>query len=76
MWESGAGFSSASALAVLEKPSIRLVLGRLTAITSRSAAHTLVQDWEADEWWTTITRESIRLRQPHLSWDSALAFVI
>jgi pimeloyl-ACP methyl ester carboxylesterase len=57
----------ASALAVLEKPSLRLVLGRLTAVTSRSAAHTLVQDWEADEWWTRITRESIRLRQPHLT---------
>jgi pimeloyl-ACP methyl ester carboxylesterase len=57
----------ASALAALEKPSLRLVLGRLTAVTSRSAAHTLVQDWEADEWWTRITRESIRLRQPHLT---------
>jgi len=57
----------ASALAVLEKPSLRLVLGRLTSVTSRRAAHTLIRDWEADEWWTRITRESIRLRQPHMT---------
>jgi pimeloyl-ACP methyl ester carboxylesterase len=57
----------ASALAVMERPSVRLLVGRLTATTSRSAAHTLVDDWEADQWWTGITEASIRLRQPNLT---------
>lgn len=54
----------ASALALLERPTPRLVVGRLTASASRSAAHGLVPDWEADQWWTDATREAWRLGQP------------
>jgi pimeloyl-ACP methyl ester carboxylesterase len=56
----------ASALALFERPPPRLVLGRLTASTSRRAAHTLVQDWEADQWWTRATWEGMRRGQPNL----------
>ena len=38
-----------SALALLERPPLRLVIGRLTATTSPRAAHTLIPDWEADQ---------------------------
>lgn len=54
----------ASALALLQRPPPRLVLGRLTASTSRAAAHGLVADWEADQWWSESLRESWRLGQP------------
>ncbi len=57
----------ASALALLERPTLRLLVGRLTAGTSRSAAHTLVSDWEADQWWTRMSEESMRFRQPNLT---------
>jgi pimeloyl-ACP methyl ester carboxylesterase len=57
----------ASALALLERPPIRLVIGRLTATTSPRAAHTLIPDWEADQWWTRATAEGWRLGQPNMT---------
>jgi len=54
----------ASTMALLQRPTPRLLIGRLTASTSRAAAHGLVQDWEADQWWTRMTQESWRLGQP------------
>lgn len=57
----------ASALALLERPTPRLVVGRLTATTSRWVAHSLVEDWEADQWWTRATGEGWRLGQPNMS---------
>jgi pimeloyl-ACP methyl ester carboxylesterase len=57
----------ASALALLERPPFRLVVGRLTAGTSRAAAHSLVEDWEADQWWTRATEEAWRLGQPNMT---------
>lgn len=57
----------ASALAVLERPPLRLMVGRLTATTSRAAAHTLVQDWEADQWWTRAMDQALRLGQPRVT---------
>ncbi len=57
----------AAALALLQRPTMRLTIGRLTALTSRRAAHTLIRDWEADQWWTAVTRESMRLGQPNMT---------
>jgi pimeloyl-ACP methyl ester carboxylesterase len=57
----------ASTLALLERPPLRLVIGRLTAGTSRAAAHSLVEDWEADQWWTRATAEAWRLGQPNMT---------
>jgi len=57
----------ASALALLERPPLRLVLGRLTASTSSRAAHALIPDWEADQWWTRATAEGWRLGQPNMT---------
>jgi pimeloyl-ACP methyl ester carboxylesterase len=57
----------ASALALMERPPLRLVIGRLTATTSRAAAHSLVEDWEADQWWTLATEEGMRLGQPNMT---------
>jgi proline iminopeptidase len=57
----------ASAFALLERPPLRLLVGRLTASTSTRAAHTLVTDWEADQWWTEVTARAQRLGQPRLT---------
>jgi len=57
----------ASALAALERPPLRLVLGRMVADVSPRSAHTFVADWEADQWWTRATEEAIRLGQPNLT---------
>ncbi len=54
----------ASALAVLQRPSLRLVLGRMMADFSRRSAHTLVADWEADQWWTRLRAQELALGQP------------
>jgi proline iminopeptidase len=60
----------ASALALLQRPTLRLLIGRLTAMTSASAAHTLVPDWEADQWWTNATRTAMQLGQPRMTCNS------
>ena len=57
----------ASALALLQRPPLRMVIGRLTATTSVRAAHTLVADWEADQWWTQGTRRAMQLGQPRMT---------
>ncbi len=57
----------ASALAALQRPPLRLVLGRMMADISRPAAHTFIEDWEADQWWTRLLTESWRLGQPNLT---------
>ncbi|HEX6309619.1 MAG TPA: alpha/beta hydrolase [Longimicrobiales bacterium] len=57
----------ASALALAQRPTPRLLIGRLTALTSSRAAHTLVQDWEADQWWTNATRRAMELGQPRMT---------
>ncbi len=57
----------ASALALLERPPLRLVIGRLTAWASQAAAHSLVEDWEADQWWTQATAEAWSLGQPNMT---------
>ena len=60
----------ASALAALQRPPLRLVLGRMMADFSPRAAHRFVADWEADQWWTRTTEESIRLGQPNYTCHS------
>lgn len=57
----------ASTLALLERPPLRMLIGRLTATTSSRAAHTLVTDWEADQWWTDATRRAMELGQPRMT---------
>lgn len=57
----------ASALAALERPPLRLVIGRMMADVSPRSAHTIIADWEADQWWTRATDEAIRLGQPNLT---------
>lgn len=57
----------AATLAVLERPPLRLLVGRLTAMTSPRAAHTLVHDWEADQWWTQAMRQALQLGQPRMT---------
>lgn len=57
----------ASALAALERPPLRLVIGRMMADFSSRAAHRFIPDWEADQWWTQRTEQSIRLGQPNLT---------
>jgi proline iminopeptidase len=34
-------------------------------------AHTIIEDWEADQWWTKYEEESLRLGQPKVSCSSA-----
>lgn len=60
----------ASTLALLEQPPFRLVIGRLTATTSRKAAHTMVEDYEVDQWWTRSLEAEGRLAQPNLVCNS------
>ncbi|GMV09198.1 MAG: hypothetical protein AMXMBFR55_09320 [Gemmatimonadota bacterium] len=55
----------ASALAALQRPPVRLVIGRMMADFSPRSAHTFIADWEADQWWTRTTEEAIRLGQPN-----------
>jgi proline iminopeptidase len=57
----------ASAFAALQRPPLRLVLGRMMADVSRPAAHAFIEDWEADQWWTRLLTESWRLGQPNLT---------
>lgn len=60
----------ASTLALLERPPFRLVIGRLTASTSRRAAHTMVEDYEVDQWWTRSLDAEARLGQPNMVCNS------
>jgi len=60
----------ATALAALQRPPLRLVLGRVMADLSIPAAHSFISDWEADQWWTRTTEESWRLGQPNLTCHS------
>jgi proline iminopeptidase len=54
----------------LQRPPMRLVLGRMMADFSRRSAHTFVADWEGDQWWTKTTEEAIRLGQPNYTCHS------
>jgi proline iminopeptidase len=60
----------ASALAALERPPLRLVIGRMMADFSPRAAHRWIADWEGDQWWTQRTAEATRLGQPNLTCKS------
>lgn len=60
----------ASAMAALERPPLRLVIGRMMADFSPRSAHRWIEDWEGDQWWTRKTEESIRLGQPNLTCKS------
>lgn len=60
----------ASALAALQRPPFRLVIGRMMADFSPRSAHTFIADWEADEWWTRTVEQSIRLGQPNYTCHS------
>lgn len=60
----------ASALAALERPPLRLVIGRMMSDFSPHSAHTFIADWEGDQWWTRTTEESIRLGQPNYTCHS------
>lgn len=55
----------ASALAALQRPPLRLVIGRMMSDFSPHSAHTFIADWEGDQWWTQASEESIRLGQPN-----------
>lgn len=60
----------ASALAALQRPPLRLVIGRMMADFSPRSAHTFIADWEGDQWWTRTTEEAIRLGQPNYTCHS------
>lgn len=60
----------ASAMAALERPPLRLTLGRMMADFNPSVAHLWIPDWEADQWWTKRTAEAIQLGQPNLTCKS------
>ncbi|HEX4931603.1 MAG TPA: alpha/beta fold hydrolase [Gemmatimonadaceae bacterium] len=57
----------ASAMAALERPPLRLVLGRMMADFNPAVAHRWIADWEGDQWWTRRTEEAMRLGQPNLT---------
>jgi proline iminopeptidase len=57
----------ASALAALERPPVRLVVGRMVSDFNARVAHSMVPDWEADQWWTASMEQAVRLGQPRLS---------
>lgn len=57
----------ASALALLARPTPRLMIGRMVSDFNSRVAHEMVEDWEADQWWTRLQEESLRLGQPKLS---------
>ena len=61
----------ASALAALERPTLRLVIGRMMADFNPRVAHAIIPDWEADQWWTRTQEEMLRLGQPRVSCASA-----
>jgi len=60
-----------SALALLERPTPRLLIGRMMSDFGPRVAHTLVKDWETDQWWTRYREESLRLGQPKVSCSSS-----
>lgn len=60
-----------SALALRERPTPRLLIGRMMADFGPRVAHTIVKDWEADQWWTSYQEEALRLGQPKVSCASA-----
>jgi len=60
----------ASALAALQRPPLRLVLGRMMADFSPRSAHAFIADWEGDQWWTRTTEASIRMGQPNYTCHS------
>jgi proline iminopeptidase len=57
----------ATALALLQRPTLRLVVGRMMEGFNPRVAHAIVKDWEADEWWTHAQEEALRLGQPQLT---------
>lgn len=62
----------ASALALLSRPTPRLLVGRMMADFNSRVAHAIIEDWEADQWWTRVQEENLRLGQPQVSCASAL----
>lgn len=60
----------ASTMAALERPPLRLVLGRMMADFSAPVAHRWISEWEGDQWWTQRTEEAMRLGQPNLTCKS------
>ena len=56
-----------SALSLLARPTPRLLVGRMMSDFNPRVAHEIVQDWEADQWWTRYQEESLRLGQPRPS---------
>ncbi|MFN8669588.1 MAG: alpha/beta fold hydrolase [Gemmatimonadaceae bacterium] len=60
----------ASTMAALERPPLRLVLGRMMADFSAPVAHRWIAEWEGDQWWTQRTQEAMRLGQPNLTCKS------
>ncbi|MCC6929328.1 MAG: alpha/beta fold hydrolase [Gemmatimonadaceae bacterium] len=60
----------ASTMAALERPPLRLVLGRMMSDFSAPVAHRWIAEWEGDQWWTQRTEEAMRLGQPNLTCKS------
>jgi proline iminopeptidase len=60
-----------SALALMGRPTPRLLVGRMMSDFGPRVAHAIVKDAEADAWWTTYQEESLRLGQPRVSCASA-----
>lgn len=61
----------ASALALLQRPTPRLAIGRMVSDFNSRVAHEMVEDWEADQWWTRYQNEALRSGQPKVSCASA-----
>lgn len=66
------GDVEATALALLQRPTLRLILGRMMEDFNPRVAHAIVKDWEADEWWTRAQEEALRSGQPRLTCSSEL----
>ncbi|MFN8581189.1 MAG: alpha/beta fold hydrolase [Gemmatimonadaceae bacterium] len=61
----------ASALALLQRPTLRLAVGRMMSDFNSRVAHEIVPDWEADQWWTRYQDDALRKGQPKVSCASA-----
>lgn len=57
----------ATALALMQRPTPRLAIGRMISDFNSRVAHEMVEDWEADQWWTRSEDEALRQGQPKVS---------
>ncbi|MBV6522870.1 MAG: hypothetical protein MNPFHGCM_03020 [Gemmatimonadaceae bacterium] len=66
----------ATALALLQRPTPRLAIGRMVSDFNSRVAHEIVPDWEADQWWTRLEDAALRQGQPKVSCANATPEVL